>query len=103
MPRNEQPKSSTLRSRQRITNKTRLRVVHGSIDAETVTIGEDDGRGVLHSTQGVEAEDAAVSRLDLRRRLLAHWRRCQLSQQPAYIIFFSLFFLVLRSTIYSKF
>ncbi|KAG8826414.1 Enhancer of polycomb-like protein 1 [Serendipita sp. 401] len=63
MPRNEQPKSSTLRSRQRITNKTRLRVVHGSIDAETVTIGEDDGRGVLHSTQGVEAEDAAEHHL----------------------------------------
>lgn len=59
MPRNEQSKS-TLRSRQRITNKTRLRVVIGPIDAETVTIGEDDGRGVLHSTQGVEAEDAAV-------------------------------------------
>ncbi|KAG8834822.1 Enhancer of polycomb-like protein 1 [Serendipita sp. 399] len=63
MPRNEQPKSSTLRSRQRITNKTRLRIVHGSIDAETVTIGEDDGRGVLHSTQGVEAEDAAEHHL----------------------------------------
>lgn len=63
MPRPDQTKSSTLRSRQRITNKTRLRVVHGNIDAETVTIGEDDGRGVLHSTQGVEAEDAAVSRL----------------------------------------
>jgi enhancer of polycomb-like protein len=67
MPRNEQTKSSTLRSRQRITNKTRLRVVHGSIDAETVTIGEDDGRGALHSTQGVEAEDAAVSRLATAR------------------------------------
>lgn len=63
MPRNEQSKSTSLRSRQRITNKTRLRVVVGSIDAETVTIGEDDGRGVLHSTQGVEAEDAAVRRL----------------------------------------
>ncbi|CAG8546714.1 15240_t:CDS:2, partial [Acaulospora colombiana] len=63
MPRNEQTKSSTLRSRQRITNKTRLRVVHGSIDAETVTIGEDDGRGALHSTQGVEAEDAAEHHL----------------------------------------
>ncbi|KIM33675.1 hypothetical protein M408DRAFT_14308 [Serendipita vermifera MAFF 305830] len=63
MPRPDQPKSSTLRSRQRITNKTRLRVVHGNIDAETVTIGEDDGRGVLHSTQGVEAEDAAEHHL----------------------------------------
>lgn len=63
MPRNEQTKSSTLRSRQRITNKTRLRVVHGSIDAETVTIGEDDGRGALHSTQGVDSEDAAEHHL----------------------------------------
>lgn len=69
MPRNEQAKSTSLRSRQRITNKTRLRVVVGSIDAETVTIGEDDGRGVLHSTQGVEAEDAAV------RPIFSHFSR----------------------------
>lgn len=62
MPRNEQQKSNTLRSRQRITNKTRLRVIHGTIhDAEAVNIGEDDPRGILINTQGVEAEDAAVS------------------------------------------
>jgi hypothetical protein len=60
MPRNEQAKSSTLRNRQRITNKTRLKVIHGPIDADPVIIGEDDDRGINKSTAGVDADDAAV-------------------------------------------
>ncbi|EJU00921.1 hypothetical protein DACRYDRAFT_116803 [Dacryopinax primogenitus] len=43
--------------RVRITNRSRLRIYHGSIDADNVVL-EEDGSGKGMSTAGVDAEDA---------------------------------------------
>ncbi|KZP00724.1 hypothetical protein CALVIDRAFT_580462 [Calocera viscosa TUFC12733] len=43
--------------RVRVTNRSRLRIYHGSIDADTVVL-EEDGSGKGMSTAGVDAEDA---------------------------------------------
>ncbi|KZT52956.1 hypothetical protein CALCODRAFT_486723 [Calocera cornea HHB12733] len=43
--------------RVRVTNRSRLRVYHGSIDADNVVL-EEDGSGKGMSTAGVDAEDA---------------------------------------------
>jgi len=46
--------------RVRVTNRSRLRIYHGSIDADNVVL-EEDGSGKGMSTAGVDAEDANVS------------------------------------------
>lgn len=59
MPRNHNP--GTLRNRNRITNKTRLKVIHGNIDADPLVLEEDEEKARVVSTAGVDAEDANVS------------------------------------------
>jgi len=57
MPRNPNA-ASTLRNRQRVTHKTRLRVVRGNIDADPLVLDEDEEKARVVSTAGVDAEDA---------------------------------------------
>jgi enhancer of polycomb-like protein len=61
MPRNHNPGASTLRNRNRVTNKTRLKIVHGNIDADPLVLDEDEEKARVISTAGVDAEDANVS------------------------------------------
>lgn len=62
MPRNP-PAASTLRNRNRITNKSRLKLYQGSLDADVVLIpDEDEEKHILNNlVAGVDAEDANVS------------------------------------------
>jgi hypothetical protein len=60
MPRNHN--QGTLRNRNRITPKTRLRIIHGNVDADPVVLEEDEEKARVVSTAGVDAEDANVSR-----------------------------------------
>ena len=62
MPRNPNAGPSTLRNRNRVTNKTRLKVIHGNIDADPHVLDEDEEKARVVSTAGVEAEDANVGR-----------------------------------------
>ena len=61
MPRNP-PAASTLRNRNRITNKSRLKLYQGSLDADVVLIpDEDEEKHMLNNlVAGVDAEDANV-------------------------------------------
>jgi enhancer of polycomb-like protein len=56
MPRIHNP--TTLRSRNRVTNKTRLKIKHGDIDFDP----DDTPIPISNDTAGVDAEDANVSR-----------------------------------------
>ncbi|KAF9483666.1 hypothetical protein BDN70DRAFT_799389 [Pholiota conissans] len=60
MPRNHHPAASTLRNRNRITNKTRLKIVQGSLDADAVLIPDEDEEKhrLTNLVAGVDAEDA---------------------------------------------
>lgn len=58
MPRNPNLGTSTLRNRNRVTNKTRLKVIQGSIDADPLVVDEDEEKARIISTAGVDAEDA---------------------------------------------
>ena len=62
MPRNP-PAASTLRNRNRITNKSRLKLYQGSLDTDVVLIpDEDEEKHILNNlVAGVDAEDANVS------------------------------------------
>lgn len=61
MPRAGQPPASTLRNRNRITNKTRLRVFRGNVDADPIIPDEDEEKNRLHAaSHGVDLEDANV-------------------------------------------
>lgn len=61
MPRNQNAGNLALRNRNRVTNKTRLKVVKGNIDADPIILDEDEERARVISTAGVDAEDANVS------------------------------------------
>ena len=61
MPRNLNAGPSTLRNRNRVTNKTRLKVIKDSIDADPIVLDEDEEKARVVSTAGVDAEDANVS------------------------------------------
>lgn len=63
MPRNPHSGASTLRNRNRITNKTRLKIQYGNIEADALFIpDEDDEKDRLTNlVAGVDAEDANVS------------------------------------------
>lgn len=63
MPRNHNAGPSTLRNRNRVTNKTRLKVITESIDADSIVLDEDEEKARVVSTAGVDAEDANVSPL----------------------------------------
>ncbi|KZT21983.1 hypothetical protein NEOLEDRAFT_1072458 [Neolentinus lepideus HHB14362 ss-1] len=58
MPRNHTTATSTLRNRNRVTNKTRLKVVRGNIDADPLVLDEEEEKARVVSTAGVDAEDA---------------------------------------------
>ncbi|TFK38452.1 enhancer of polycomb-like-domain-containing protein [Crucibulum laeve] len=60
MPRNPHPGASTLRNRNRITNKTRLKIHHGNIDADALLIPDEDEEKhrLTNLVAGVDAEDA---------------------------------------------
>ncbi|KAI0944834.1 hypothetical protein AcW1_001669 [Taiwanofungus camphoratus] len=58
MPRNHNAGPSTLRNRNRVTNKTRLKVITESIDADPIVLDEDEEKARVVSTAGVDAEDA---------------------------------------------
>ncbi|KAI9437906.1 enhancer of polycomb-like-domain-containing protein [Lactarius psammicola] len=58
MPRAHNPGPSTLRNRNRVTNKTRLHIVQGSLDADPLAFDEDEEKARIVSTAGVDAEDA---------------------------------------------
>jgi hypothetical protein len=66
MPRNLNLGASTLRNRNRVTNKTRLRVVTGNIDADPLVLDDDEEKARVLSTAGVDAEDANVSSIFLQ-------------------------------------
>ena len=63
MPRNPHAAASTLRNRNRITNKTRLKIHQGPLDADNFHItDEDEERHQLtHLAAGVDAEESNVS------------------------------------------
>lgn len=67
MPRNHHPAASTLRNRNRITNKTRLKIHQGSLDADAVLIPDEDEEKycLTNLVAGVDAEDANVSLISL--------------------------------------
>ncbi|OBZ78426.1 Enhancer of polycomb-like protein 1 [Grifola frondosa] len=58
MPRAHAPAPSTLRNRNRVTNKTRLKVIQDVIDADSIVLDEDEEKARVVSTAGVDAEDA---------------------------------------------
>ncbi|KAF8621954.1 hypothetical protein AX15_007385 [Amanita polypyramis BW_CC] len=60
MPRNHLPGASTLRNRNRITNKTRLKIHHGNLDVDTLLIPDEDEEKnrLTNLVAGVDAEDA---------------------------------------------
>ncbi|KAG1736711.1 hypothetical protein EDD22DRAFT_1009819 [Suillus occidentalis] len=58
MPRNTNLGTSTLRNRNRVTNKTRLKIIQGSIDADLLVVDEDEEKARIIITAGVDAEDA---------------------------------------------
>lgn len=58
MPRNHTAAATTLRNRNRVTNKTRLKVVRGNIDADPLVLDEEEEKARVVSTAGVDAEDA---------------------------------------------
>lgn len=63
MPRNHLPGASTLRNRNRVTNKTRLKIHHGNLDADALLIPDEDEEKhrLTNLVAGVDAEDANVS------------------------------------------
>ena len=69
--------STGLRNRYRVTNKTRLKVIKGDIDAESILVDEDEERARVVSTAGVDAEDANV-----RLHFYVDCRRCCSRQHP---------------------
>ncbi|KAJ8074928.1 Enhancer of polycomb-like protein 1 [Marasmius tenuissimus] len=59
MPRPGQPPASTLRNRNRINNKSRLKIIHGNIDTDPIIPDEDEEKNrLLQSVAGVDQEDA---------------------------------------------
>jgi hypothetical protein len=63
MPRNLHPGASTLRNRIRITNKTRLKIHQGNLEADVLLIPDEDEEKhhLTNLVAGVDAEDANVS------------------------------------------
>lgn len=47
-------------ARARVTNKSRLKIVQGNIDADPLVLDEDEEKARVVSTAGVDAEDANV-------------------------------------------
>lgn len=60
MPRATHPGPAALRNRNRVTNKTRLKVIRDTIEADSIVLDEDEEKARVVSTAGVDAEDANV-------------------------------------------
>lgn len=60
MPRNHPPGASTLRNRNRITNKSRLKILFGNIEGDALLIQDEDEEKhrLTNLVAGVDAEDA---------------------------------------------
>ncbi|KAI9064742.1 hypothetical protein FKP32DRAFT_1665768 [Trametes sanguinea] len=58
MPRATHPGPAALRNRNRVTNKTRLKVIKDSIELDSIVLDEDEEKARVVSTAGVDAEDA---------------------------------------------
>ncbi|KAI0315040.1 enhancer of polycomb-like-domain-containing protein [Amylostereum chailletii] len=58
MPRAHNSVPSTLRNRNRVTNKTRLKVVKGDIEGDPLSFDDGEEKARVVSTAGVDAEDA---------------------------------------------
>ncbi|KAH9927133.1 enhancer of polycomb-like-domain-containing protein [Epithele typhae] len=58
MPRATHPGPAALRNRNRVTNKTRLKVIKDTIEADSIVLDEDEEKARVVSTAGVDAEDA---------------------------------------------
>lgn len=62
MVRTMPPVPSTLRNRNRINNKSRLKIFHGNLDADSIIPDEDEEKHRLQqSVLGVDQDDANVS------------------------------------------
>ncbi|KAH8110509.1 enhancer of polycomb-like-domain-containing protein [Phellopilus nigrolimitatus] len=72
MPRNQNAGNPSLRNRNRVTNKTRLKVIKGNIDADPIVLDEDEERARVVSTAGVDAEDANEHHLQAVLSAAAH-------------------------------
>jgi hypothetical protein len=77
MARNQHAGPSTLRNRNRVTNKTRLKVIKENIDADPIVLDEDEEKARVVSTAGVDAEDANVSKSILLCSLWATMLSCR--------------------------
>ncbi|KAH9475176.1 Enhancer of polycomb-like protein 1 [Psilocybe cubensis] len=82
MPRNHHPAASTLRNRNRITNKTRLKIHQGSLDADAILIPDEDEEKhrLTNLVAGVDAEDA--NEHHLQEVLSAVHRTNVINRQP---------------------
>ncbi|RPD66682.1 hypothetical protein L226DRAFT_453767 [Lentinus tigrinus ALCF2SS1-7] len=58
MPRATHPGPAALRNRNRVTNKTRLKVIRDTIEADSIVLDDDEEKARVVSTAGVDAEDA---------------------------------------------
>ncbi|KAI6012212.1 enhancer of polycomb-like-domain-containing protein [Pisolithus marmoratus] len=92
MPRNHSLGTSTLRNRNRVTNKTRLKVIQGNIDADPLVLDEDEEKARIVSTAGVDAEDAnehhlqaVLSAASQRHQSVGRTTRGVADKPPAYI------------------
>lgn len=90
MPRNHNAGPSTLRNRNRVTNKTRLKVITESIDADPIVLDEDEEKARVVSTAGVDAEDAnehhlqaVLSAAATRHQSTARYTRGKEKEKPA--------------------
>ena len=58
----------------RITQKTRLRVVRGQLDADAIILDDEEERNRVLASQGVDAEDANVRPVSLCHHVAhRHW------------------------------
>ncbi|KAL5512537.1 hypothetical protein ACEPAG_3190 [Sanghuangporus baumii] len=80
-PRVQTAGNPSLRNRNRVTNKTRLKVIKGNIDADPIVLDEDEERARVVSTAGVDAEDANEHHLQAVLSAASH--RATLAQKAA--------------------
>ena len=78
MPRNHPPGASTLRNRNRITNKSRLKILFGNIEGDALLIPDEDEEKhrLTNLVAGVDAEDANVSMSSTFQRRYVTYRGC---------------------------
>ncbi|KAF8585798.1 hypothetical protein K439DRAFT_1632364 [Ramaria rubella] len=75
MVRNVQTTTANGLRKNRITQKTRLRVVRGQLDAESIVLDDEDERNRVLASQGVDAEDANEHHLQAALSAANHPKR----------------------------